>query len=185
MAKSKFEYVRTFELDTKCLQNCYIVVRVDGKNFHGFSEKHKFKKPNDLRSLSLMNEAAISVMKEYSDIIFAYGQSDEYSFVFRKETNLYGRREFKFISHVVSLFTSSYIFNWGTFFEEEKLQSPPSFDGRVVMYPTLENLRDYLSWRQVDCHVNNLYNTVFWTLVLKGNVSRKQVRIKTVNANIK
>ena len=25
------------------------------------------------------------------------------------------------------------------------------FDGRVVLYPTEKNLRDYLSWRQADC----------------------------------
>ncbi len=28
---------------------------------------------------------------------------------------------------------------------------PPQFDGRVVAYPTLKCLRDYLSWRQADC----------------------------------
>ena len=34
MAKSKFEYVRQFETDDTCLRNCYIVVRLDGRNFH-------------------------------------------------------------------------------------------------------------------------------------------------------
>lgn len=34
MAKSKFEYVRNFEVDDTCLRNCYIVVRLDGRNFH-------------------------------------------------------------------------------------------------------------------------------------------------------
>lgn len=34
MAKSKFEYVRKFETDDSCLHNCYIVVRLDGRNFH-------------------------------------------------------------------------------------------------------------------------------------------------------
>lgn len=34
MAKSKYEYVRTFELEDKCLQNCWIVVRLDGRSFH-------------------------------------------------------------------------------------------------------------------------------------------------------
>ena len=27
-----------------------------------------------------------------------------------------------------------------------------------------------MSWRQVDCHINNLYNTAFWTMVLQGGV---------------
>lgn len=33
----------------------------------------------------------------------------------------------------------------------------------------IQNIRDYISWRQADTHINNLYNTTFWALVLKGN----------------
>ncbi|KNB45302.1 putative tRNA guanylyltransferase [Blastocystis sp. subtype 4] len=51
------------------------------------------------------------------------------------------------------------------------LQYPPSFDGRVIIYPTLQNIRDYISWRQADTHINNLYNTAFWALVLQGGKS--------------
>jgi len=29
----------------------------------------------------------------------------------------------------------------------------PTFDGRAVVYPSVRELRDYLSWRQVDCMV--------------------------------
>uniref|UniRef100_A0A0L8FWE6 Probable tRNA(His) guanylyltransferase n=1 Tax=Octopus bimaculoides TaxID=37653 RepID=A0A0L8FWE6_OCTBM len=34
MAKSRFEYVRDFELDDRCLPNCWLVVRIDGHSFH-------------------------------------------------------------------------------------------------------------------------------------------------------
>jgi len=34
-------------------------------------------------------------------------------------------------------------------------------------------IRDYLSWRQADCHINNLYNTCFWNLVQVSGVSRQ------------
>jgi tRNA(His) guanylyltransferase len=44
----------------------------------------------------------------------------------------------------------------------------PSFDARLVSYPNLKSLRDYFSWRQVDCHINNLYNYCFWLLVCGG-----------------
>ncbi|KIW94315.1 uncharacterized protein Z519_05631 [Cladophialophora bantiana CBS 173.52] len=47
----------------------------------------------------------------------------------------------------------------------------PTFDGRAVCYPSWGNLRDYLSWRQVDCHINNLYNTTFWALVQQGGMT--------------
>ena len=45
-----------------------------------FAEAHKFNKPNDDRALSLMSHCASVVMKEFSDIVISYGQSDEYRF---------------------------------------------------------------------------------------------------------
>jgi tRNA(His) guanylyltransferase len=96
----------------------------------------------------------------------------------------------KILSTIVSLFTSNYVFLWKTYFADKELQYPPSFDGRVVQYPSDNNLRDYLSWRQADCknfqkiiicvinqfltyslllgHINNLYNTCFWALIHSG-----------------
>ncbi len=56
--------------------------------FHKFSKAHKWIRPNDLRGINLMNHAAKVVMNEFEDIILSYGQSDEYSFVFRRETEV-------------------------------------------------------------------------------------------------
>lgn len=92
MAKSKFEYVKEFERDDNCLPNCWIVIRIDGRNFSRFCETHQFIKPNDVAALELMNRAAITVMEDFKEIILGFGQSDEYSFVFRKDTQLYKRR---------------------------------------------------------------------------------------------
>lgn len=47
MANSRFDYVRDFERDDTILPNCWIVVRIDGKTFHKFTQKHDFNKPND------------------------------------------------------------------------------------------------------------------------------------------
>lgn len=88
---------------------------------------------------------------------------------------------------------------WHEFLPDTKLEYAPIFDGRAVAYPSLDNLRDYLSWRQADStllaapremmtalvvlimltlavsagHINNLYNTVFWTLVIKGGLGER------------
>ena len=79
----------------------------------------------------------------------------------------------------------------------------PAFDGRVVLYPAVSNLRDYMSWRQVDCtsscplraeltipkyvpgHINNLHNTTFWALVQKGGMDVRQAeeRLKVFRFN--
>ncbi|KAK1150416.1 putative tRNA(His) guanylyltransferase isoform X1 [Acipenser oxyrinchus oxyrinchus] len=178
MAKSKFEYVRNFEVDDTCLRNCWIVVRLDGRNFHKFAEQHSFTKPNDDRALNLMTRCAQAVMEELEDIVIAYGQSDEYSFVFQKKSNWFKRRASKFMTHVASQFASSYVFYWKDYFQDQTLLYPPGFDGRVILYPSNQNLRDYLSWRQADCHINNLFNTVFWNLVQKGGLTTSQAEEK-------
>uniref|UniRef100_UPI00358F2B91 probable tRNA(His) guanylyltransferase n=1 Tax=Myxine glutinosa TaxID=7769 RepID=UPI00358F2B91 len=92
MANTKFEYVRSYEVNDACLPNCWIVVRLDGKNFHRFCDAHGFRKPNDDRALQLMGRCAMRVMAELSDVVIAYGQSDEFSFVFHRRTVGFGRR---------------------------------------------------------------------------------------------
>jgi len=184
MALSRFEYVKKFEADDSLLRECWIVVRIDGKGFHKFSSKHDFEKPNDKKALDLMNTCAKVVIKDVSDIVLAYGQSDEYSFVFKKNTSLYGRRSAKIVTTVVSIFSSAYVHNWSTYFDTA-LQMIPSFDGRAVLYPNEKTIRDYLSWRQADCHINNLYNTTFWSLVLKGGLSNQEAQKRILHTQAK
>ncbi|KAI0421787.1 tRNA guanylyltransferase [Xylaria grammica] len=154
MANSRFEYVKQFEYNDSLLPNTWIVVRVDGRGFSKLCAKYNFQKPNDRRAIDLMNAAAKAVVTELPDITIAYGVSDEYS---------------KLITTIASTFTSYYVHLWPTYFPDAPLSPPlPSFDGRAVCYPSVQNLRDYMSWRQVDCHINNLYNTTFWSLIQLG-----------------
>ncbi|KAL5334890.1 tRNA guanylyltransferase [Aspergillus crustosus] len=173
MANSRYEYVKAFEQPDILLPNTWIVVRIDGRGFHKLSDRYAFKKPNDRRALDLMNAAAVEVLKDLPELAIAYGVSDEYSFVFHPNCELFERRSAKLVTTIVSTFTAHYIYLWGQYFQDTPLQSPylPSFDGRAVMYPSTKNLRDYMSWRQVDCHINNLYNTTFWMMVLRGGMS--------------
>ncbi|KAI1766638.1 tRNA guanylyltransferase [Hypoxylon sp. FL1150] len=175
MANSRFEYVKQFEQVDNLLPNTWVVVRIDGRGFTKLCAKYNFEKPNDRRALDLMNAAAKAVVSELPDIIIAYGVSDEYSFVFHKTCNLFERRSSKIVSTIVSTFTAYYIYLWPTHFQDQPLSLPlPSFDGRAVCYPSVQNLRDYMSWRQVDCHINNLYNTTFWSLVQLGGIDAKE-----------
>ncbi|KAL5109963.1 putative tRNA His guanylyltransferase [Taenia crassiceps] len=171
MANSVYTYVRDYEAEVPCLPNTWIVVRLDGQTFHKFADKHAFVKPNDERALKLACAAARRVMRQHGDIVLAYGQSDEFSFVFRRSTDSFNRRPSKLMTTVASLFASSYVFEWPKYMVDTPLLYPPAFDGRVVLYPTDKNLRDYLAWRQVDCHINNLYNTCFWNLVQRGGLT--------------
>ncbi|OBT49679.1 hypothetical protein VE04_09205 [Pseudogymnoascus sp. 24MN13] len=174
MANSKYEYVKSFEQPDLLLPNTWIVIRIDGRGFHKFSDKYAFKKPNDRRALDLMNAAAERVLVELPDVVVAYGISDEYSFVLHRSCTLFERRSSKLVTTIVSMFSAYYVHLWPSFFPDSPLTFPlPGFDGRAVQYPTVQNLRDYMSWRQVDCHINNLYNTTFWTLIQQGGMDAK------------
>ncbi|TFK45816.1 tRNAHis guanylyltransferase [Heliocybe sulcata] len=174
MAGSRYTYVKKFELPDNLLPGTYMVVRIDGHGFHRFCDQHSFTRPNDERALKLMDRAAQSVMEEYADITLAFGQSDEYSFLLRKDTKMHNRRQSKILSLLLSLFTSSYIFHWPKHFSDVELKYPPSFDARIILYPSSQEVKDYFAWRQVDTHINNLYNTAFWALVQQAGESTTQ-----------
>ncbi|RZC74349.1 hypothetical protein C5167_049829 [Papaver somniferum] len=204
MANSKYEYVKSFEVEDKLMPSTWIVLRIDGRHFHQFSDKHEFKKPNDERALELMNACAEAMFEEFPDLVFSYGVSDEYSFVFKKTTEFYNRRSSKIVSITVSFFTSFYVMKWKDFFPDKDLKSIPSFDARTVCYPSTKIVRDYLAWRQKNFdlhllgkgvfipmdyklatafsfvgHINNQYNTCFWKLIESGKTkSEAQDRLK-------
>jgi tRNA(His) guanylyltransferase len=50
--------------------------------YRRLTTKYNFVKPNDRRALDLMNDAAEAVMKDLPDLVLAYGQSDEFRYVF-------------------------------------------------------------------------------------------------------
>ncbi|CAO3654595.1 unnamed protein product [Mucor hiemalis] len=153
MANSKFEYVRHFELADNVLPNTWIVVRVDGRGFHRFLKLMTLQNPMT-EELSILPIAVLL------------------NFIIPKTSNLYKRRSSKISSTIVSLFTSNYVMRWAEYFGQDKLHYAPCFDSRTVCYPNNKTLRDYLSWRQADCHINNLFNTTFWALVQKGGMTQ-------------
>ncbi|KAJ4874511.1 tRNAHis guanylyltransferase Thg1 protein [Raphanus sativus] len=82
MANSKYEYVKSFELEDEVMFPNLIVVRINGRDFSRFSQVYEFEKPNDEAALNLMYSCSSAILEEYLDIIFAYGSSDEYKFQF-------------------------------------------------------------------------------------------------------
>lgn len=192
MANTEFGYVRDFEVTDNIAPSNWIVVRIDGRGFSKLCKKYHFTKPNDKRALDLMNAAATEVVKSFVDIVLAYGQSDEFSFVFHENTTLFERRREKLSTSVATMFTAEYCMLWNQYMVREEgdvryaekgsvveLERPwPTFDGRCVAYPKKKILRDYLKWRQADCHINNLYNTTFWNMVLNGGMTGTEAELE-------
>lgn len=168
MANSKYDFHKEEEQSTDLRFNrgTYIIIRIDGHKFHEFSAEHKFHKPNDKRALDLMVESAKQVIKTYKGHIpLAYGHSDEFSFLIRSSSNLMNRRVFKITSMLPVIFATFYNSNWERFFgATSKIKYNAWFDARPKEYPNCNSVMDYFRWRQVDCHINNLYNTTLHAL---------------------
>lgn len=161
MANSRLDYFKEQEKlnNLRFLLNTYIVIRVDGCKFHSYSSEHNFDKPNDKRALDLMAEAARQVILMFKgDISLAYGHSDEFSFLLNASSNIYNRRKEKIISMITSVFTAYYNSKWDQYFDIPQ-KIPAFFDARADEYPRYKDVIDYFRWRQIDCHINNLYNT--------------------------
>ena len=180
MANTKFQYVRDFERETCLLQSTWLVIRVDGNGFSDFVKAHKLEKPMDQRGVDLMVACARAVCRTYRDVRLAFGQSDEFSFVLGRDSMLWKRREAKLVSCFASLFASSFVFLWKDFFPNQPLLEAPSFDARAICFPLDRHLRDYLSWRQADTHINHLLNCCYWALVDKKKMEPAEAQ-RTIN----
>ena len=177
MVNSKYEYVKSYEVEDEVFPPNLIVVCIDGRDFRTFSQVHEFEKPNDEAALNLMNSCAVSVSEEFPDIVLSYGFSDEFSFVFKKTSKFHQRRASKVESIVASFFTSVYVSKWKEFFPSKVLRYPPSFRSRVITCATIEVLQSYLLWRQSICHTSNLHSTCVWELVKDENTESEALEL--------
>lgn len=149
----------------------YVIFRIDGDKFHNFSDAHNFHKPNDKRALDLMVAAAKQVILFFQgDIPLAYGQSDEFSFLMKSSSAVPSRDIIQITSILSAIFTASYNRLWTEYFEDPSqgdvtnMHHPAWFDGKAKEYPNYLSVINYFKWRQVDCHINNLYNTTLHAL---------------------
>lgn len=112
LSHHRYQYTRHFETPDPLLPSTWIVIRIDGRGFHKLSKRFNWTKPNDKRAIELANEAAKCTIREVREVVLAYGQSDEFSFVFPPSTTLFDRRASKLTSTIVSTFTAHYIHLW-------------------------------------------------------------------------
>ena len=128
-----------------------MVIRVDGRAFHGL----KLDKPFDSLFHARMGRVAIALCKGVQGTVLAYFQSDEISIVARDDMSnttqpWVGKRLSKILSLSASIATAA--FNDG---------APPEyglrqFDSRAFVLPDLNEVTNYLIWRQQDATRNSI-----------------------------
>jgi tRNA(His) guanylyltransferase len=130
----------------------HVVLRLDGRGFHTFTAK--LERPYCRRLADALDEAALKLCHEMIGCRFAYGQSDEYSFVLSDMEPATAPLWFegniqKIVSVSASLFT-------GFFNKAFASDQPGVFDSRLLVIGQRTEVEKYLLWRQLDASANSL-----------------------------
>jgi len=130
----------------------YVVIRIDGRGFHTFTRG--LERPYSCPLAEALDAAAIGLCQEMIGCRFAYGQSDEYSFLltdFEKENAplWFDGNVQKIVSVSASLFTA----HFNRAFPSGKIAA---FDSRVLVISQRAEVEKYFLWRQLDASANSL-----------------------------
>ena len=161
----------------------YVVVRIDGRAFHKFTEG--LPRPYCRPLADALDSAALHLCREMIGCRLGYGQSDEYSFLLSDcggpdEPLWFDGNLQKIVSVSASIFTAAFQRAFGG----EKLAT---FDARVMVIAQRREVEQYLLWRQLDASANslNMLASAFYThqeLVGKSNAEKHELlRVKGVN----
>ena len=133
-------------------RRAYVVIRIDGRGFHTFTKT--LERPYSRRLADALDCAAVALCQEMIGCRFAYGQSDEYSFLltdFEKENAplWFDGNVQKIVSVSASLFTAYFnrAFAGATV---------GAFDSRVMVISQRAEVAKYFVWRQLDASANSL-----------------------------
>ena len=128
-----------------------LVIRVDGRAFHGL----KLQKPFDHHFHTRMCHAAIALCKNVQGTVLAYFQSDEISIVARDDIeNTTQPWVDKRLSKVLSL--SAAIATAAFNDDAPREWGPRQFDSRAFVLPDMNEVVNYLIWRQQDATRNSV-----------------------------
>jgi tRNA(His) guanylyltransferase len=147
------------------LPGAWTIIRVDGRSFSKFTEK-RFDKPFDLRFSTIMEETAQTLLTELGGR-YAYTESDEISVVLDPSFDMFGREVEKLVSISASIAGSAFTHGAGEM---------AHFDSRVWLGTSVDDVVDYLSWRQADAARCALGGWCYWTLRKAGQSARQATR---------
>jgi tRNA(His) 5'-end guanylyltransferase len=133
-------------------RRAYFVIRIDGRGFHHFTTG--LERPYCRPLADALDQAALYLCQEMIGCRFAYGQSDEYSFLltdFEKEEAplWFDGNVQKIVSVSASLFTAAF----NRSFSSQKIAA---FDSRAMVIAQRAEVENYFVWRQLDASANSL-----------------------------
>lgn len=139
----------------------YLIARLDGRSFTRLTKDGcRFETPFDERFNKMMVETVKMVMTDAGmEITYGYTQSDEISFLFARDAQVFGRKVRKLNSILAGAASARFSL---------LAETPAEFDCRIIPLPNKELVADYFRWRMEDAHRNCLNSWCYWTLRKEG-----------------
>jgi tRNA(His) 5'-end guanylyltransferase len=137
------------------LPDCFMVLRIDGRAFHTWTRG--LEKPYDTNLMGAMDHVGIVLATEVSGVLCAYVQSDEISVITTDLASPGTEHWFGGVVQKVASVSASIAtiaFNSHAWVQQLEAPHPALFDARVFALETVEEVADYLRWRQDDCRRN-------------------------------
>jgi tRNA(His) guanylyltransferase len=151
------EYFHTLTV----LPGAWTVLRMDGRGFTRFTERH-FAKPFDPVFADHMVATAQVLLTELG-ARYAYVESDEISLLFDPRFTLFGRGVEKLVSISAGLASAAFT---------QAAGEAAHFDSRLWLGTSVADVAGYFSWRQSDAARCALNGWCYWTL--RGAGSSRQ-----------
>lgn len=162
--------MRVFETahDHRVLPGIFMVARLDGRGFTKLVRERKtFDAPFDIRVRDMMVETTKHLMDCGFPVVYGYTQSDEISLLFRRDTDVFGRKLRKYESILAGEASARFA---------RLLDDHAAFDSRISQLPTEQDVVDYFRWRHEDAHRNALHGHCYWLLRSKGLGDRESTK---------
>lgn len=134
----------------------YTIIRVDGKAFHNVTSK--LERPYDAAFMTVMDLTMVRTAKEMQNMVLAYVQSDEISFLLYNPSKAHpdqwmGGVLDKMVSISAGYATAYFNAAWYRCYDQV---SCAVFDSRVYTIPNANEVINYFVWRHNDCTRNSV-----------------------------
>jgi tRNA(His) guanylyltransferase len=130
----------------------HLILRIDGRSFHQFTRS--LERPYSQALADALDHAALALAHQLTGCKFAFGQSDEYSFLATDYDSPKAKMWFdgnlqKIASVGASVFTAAFAHAFSS-------AEPATFDCRAFVIPFAADVENYFLWRQLDASANSL-----------------------------
>lgn len=153
--------------DPRIIPGCYVVARVDGRNFSTLTRKILKLEPYNPNMSVAMQETTKHLMNMGFVTVFAYTQSDEMSILLSPiHDNFAGK-----IRKINSIFAGE-----ASAFFSRHMNIHAAFDCRTIQLPNIETVIDYFNWRVNDAERNCLSMWCWYLLRTKEGLSTEKTQ---------